>query len=287
MNRFMRWAMIFILGLVLFYAIGALHSVNAKAGGNRIAVIKIDGAIFDSEETIRQIRRYTGHKDTVALILRINSPGGAVAPTQEIYQEVLKQREGGIVVVTSMGSVAASGGYYIASASDYIVANPGTITGSIGVIMAFPSVEKLMEKVGISAEVVKSGKFKDMGSPLKHLSDEERKFLQALIDDVYQQFLDAVAEGRGLDKKELKAIANGGIYSGRQALGLGLVDRLGNLDDAIEEAAKLAEIDGEPKVIMGSTPRGLWYRFFRGSYVEELKDKIGGLYPSLQYIWGY
>ncbi len=287
MNRFMYSCLIIIFVSALFYAGGGLHSVNAKTGGNRIAVVKINGAIFDSEETIRQIRRYTSHKNTAALILRINSPGGAVAPTQEIYQEVLKQRESGIVVVTSMGSVAASGGYYIASASDYIVANPGTITGSIGVIMAFPNMEKLMEKVGIGTEVVKSGKFKDMGSPMKHLSDEERKFLQALIDDVYQQFLDAVAEGRGLDRKELKAIANGGIYSGRQALGLGLVDRLGNLDDAIEEAAKLAEIDGEPKVIMGRTPRGLWYRLFRGSYMEELKDKIGGLYPSLQYIWGY
>jgi len=222
-----------------------------------------------------------------AIILRINSPGGAVGPTQEIYQEILKQRREGMVVVASMGSVAASGGYYIAVAADRIVANPGTITGSIGVIMAFPNVKKLMDKLGVSAEVVKSGKFKDTGSPLKELSQEERKYLQGVIDDVYQQFLEAVARGRNKDRNELKKIANGRIFSGRQAMKLGLVDQLGNLDDAIDQAAKLAKIEGEPKVIMGRRPKGLLYWILRGSYMKELKNKIIGFHPTLQYIWGY
>lgn len=265
----------------------AAGGTKAKNGGDKVAVVRIEGAIVDSEETIMEIRKYTGRRDVGALVLRINSPGGGVAPTQEIYQEILKQRGEGMVVVTSMSSVAASGGYYIASATDRIIANPGTITGSIGVIMIFPSFEKLFEKIGIKSEVVKSGKFKDIGSPTKHLSDEDRQFIQALIDDVYDQFLEAVAQGRKLDLGELKKIANGGIYSGRQALELGLVDKLGNLEDALDEAAKLAKIEGKPKVIMGRAPRGLFYWLFKGSYMGGLKDRIGGGYTGLQYIWGY
>lgn len=275
-------ALLFVAVLIVQ---GAVVAGASESGGDKIAVVRIEGAIIDSAETLQRIRKLADRKGVVALVLRINSPGGGVAPTQEIYREILKQREQGMVVVTSMGSVAASGGYYIAAATDYIVANPGTITGSIGVIMAFPSLERLLDKIGIEAEVVKSGKYKDIGSPAKSLGDEERRFLQSLIDDVFQQFVEAVQEGRKLEPHQIKEVSRGGIYSGRQAMGLGLVDSLGGLDDAIDEAAKLAKIEGEPKVIMGRSPRSFWQKLFGESGITQLKDALGGLYPKLEYVW--
>ncbi|MBM2828745.1 MAG: Multidrug transporter [Actinobacteria bacterium] len=183
-----------------------------------------------------------------AIILRINSPGGGVGPSQEIYSEVRKLK-GKKVVVASMGALAASGGYYIACAADKIFANPGTITGSIGVIMQFVSVKDLIEKIGLKGMVVKSGAFKDIGSPMREMKPEERKLLQEVIENVHLQFVGAVAEGRKMDRKKVMKIADGRIFSGEQAKALGLVDALGNLEDAVEEAGKMAKIEGEPRVV--------------------------------------
>ena len=216
--------------------------------GDKVAVLPITGLIADSEGTIEQLKKYSRDDSVKAIILRINSPGGGVGPSQEIYSEVRKLK-GKKVVVASMGALAASGGYYIACAADKIFANPGTITGSIGVIMQFVSVKDLIEKIGLKGMVVKSGAFKDIGSPMREMKPEERKLLQDVIENVHLQFVGAVAEGRKMDRKKVMKIADGRIFSGEQAKALGLVDALGNLEDAVEEAGKMAKIEGEPRVV--------------------------------------
>ena len=215
----------------------------------KVAVLPIEGVIVDSAAVIDQLKEFAKDDSIKAIVLRLNTPGGGVGPSQEIHEEVRKLR-GKKVVVASMGALAASGGYLIACASDRIFANPGTITGSIGVIMQFVNVEDLVEKIGVKGYVVKSGEFKDIGSPVREMRPEEKALLQAVIDNVHSQFVDAVAEGRKLDREDVLAIADGRIFSGEQAKELGLVDDLGNQQDAVAEAGKLAKIEGEPKVVL-------------------------------------
>ena len=172
-----------------------------------------------------------------------------VAPTQEIFAAVERVRAAGKPVVASMGSVAASGGYYVAVAANRVYANPGTLTGSIGVVMQLANVEGLLKKVGVDYVVVKAGAYKDIGNIARPMKPEERQVLQALLDDVYGQFVKAVAERRGLDEKTVRGFADGRIYSGQQARALKMVDEMGGLEDAIEAAAKLAGIVGRPKLI--------------------------------------
>jgi len=185
-----------------------------------------------------------------AIILRIDSPGGGVGPSQEIYREIQKIRSSKRKkIITSMGSVAASGGYYVASASDLIIANPGTITGSIGVLMEFTNIEELFKKIGIKGVVLKSGEHKDIGSPFREMTPEEKKLIQSVIDNVHQQFIQAVMEGRNLERSKVIEVADGRILTGEQAKKLGLVDQLGNLQDAIDTAARMAGIEGKPVVL--------------------------------------
>jgi protease-4 len=210
-----------------------------------------------------------------AIILRIDSPGGGVGPSQEIYREVLKAKQKK-KMVTSMGAVAASGGYYVACASDLIVANPGTITGSIGVIMQFSNFEELLKKVGIKGVVLKSGEHKDIGSPFREMTPEEKKIMQETLDNVHQQFIRAVADGRNLDQAKVLPIADGRIMTGEQAKQLGLVDKMGNLDDAIEEAAKLVGIEGRPHVLYPKKKFTLWELLMKGmvsAVIEALNEK--------------
>lgn len=215
--------------------------------GEKIAVVRIEGVILDSNEIIEELKEYSSNDSVKAILLRIDSPGGAVAPSQEIYQEVKKIRdEGKKKVVTSMGAVTASGGYYIASASNKIVANPGSVTGSIGVILELANVSGLMKKVGVESVVVKSGKFKDIGSMFREMTKEERELIQGVIDDTHDQFIEAVAEGRGMEKDKVIPIADGRVFTGRQAQKLGLVDEIGNMQEAIKITAKMAGIKGKP-----------------------------------------
>ena len=217
-------------------------------GGDRVGIVKIEGTIVESEPIIDKIIKFRKSKRVKAIVLRINSPGGMVAPSQEIYQEVKKAcREKKVIV--SMESVAASGGYYIACTADKIVANPGTLVGSIGVILQIENIEELFNKIGLRRKVVKSGKYKDIGSITRPMTEEEEAILQEFSDDIYNQFVDAVAEGRGMKREEVLKIADGRIFTGVQAVGLGLVDRLGNLQDAISIAGEIVGIEGEPKVI--------------------------------------
>jgi len=217
-------------------------------GDEKVAIIEIRGVILDSQPVLEKLAKFRKSEKVKAIVLRIDSPGGGVGPAQEIYAEVKKiQREKKVLV--SIGSVAASGGYYIACAADKIVANPGSITGSIGVIVESLNVEELLRKIGLQSMVIKSGKHKDIGSPLRKMTGEEKRLLQGVIDSVHEQFIRAVAEGRKLPLEKVRGLADGRIFSGDQARSLGLIDDLGNLEDAIAMAAKMAGIKGTPEVI--------------------------------------
>ncbi len=235
---------------VLVLGITLLVEAIPIASENSIALIRIEGIIIDPHEVLQQIKHFADDSSIQAIVVRINSPGGAVVPSQEIYAALKRIRDDGEkTVVTSMGNMAASGGYYIASASNTILANPGTITGSIGVIMEMTNVEELLAKVGIESVVVKSGLHKDLASPFRPLSVQSRTILQHVMDDVHDQFIHAVAEGREMGVEQVHALADGRIFTGRQALAVNLVDRLGTLQDAIQLAADLAGITEEPTVI--------------------------------------
>jgi len=217
-------------------------------GGERIGIVKIEGNIMGSEPIIEKIIKFRKSKRVKAIILRINSPGGVVAPSQEIYQEVKKTCKEKRVVV-SVESLAASGGYYIACAADKIVANPGTLVGSIGTIIQIENIEELLKKIGLKMKFIKSGKYKDIGSITRPMTEEEEALLQAILDDSYNQFVDAVVEGRSMKREEVLKLADGRIFTGAQAVKLGLIDKLGNLQDAISTAGEMVGIKGEPKII--------------------------------------
>jgi protease-4 len=240
-----------IIGLFVLLIVVSLLFVMLQKNlplGERVALIRVEGMIVDSKDTIYEIKEYVKDPLIKAIVLRIDSPGGAVAPAQEIYEEI-KKAVAKKKVIASMGSIAASGGYYIASPATKIIANPGTLTGSIGVIMEIPNLEGLMSKLGIKTEVVKSGEKKDMASVFRGIKKEERAILQKVLDNVHDQFITAVAEGRKMPYEDVKQLADGRIFTGEQALKVGLVDKLGNIEDAVQVAAELSGIKGEPVLI--------------------------------------
>lgn len=263
-------ALLFFLTIII-----ALLQKNVPIG-DKIALVRIEGPIIDSKNAIEEIKDYTKDSSIKAIVLRIDSPGGAVAPSQEIYEEVRKAASKKPVVV-SMGSVAASGGYYIASPATRIIANPGTLTGSIGVIMEIPNIEGLMNKVGIKTEVIKSGRHKDIASVFRGRSKEEREILQAVLDDVHEQFIMAVAEGRKMIPDDVRKIADGRVFTGRQAMKIGLVDELGNIEDAIKAATKIAGIKAEPEIVTKKEKFSL-IQLLRGQFPKELTE----LFPTLR-----
>ena len=260
---------VFILVILFFSRFG---EEKAFALGDKIAVVNIRGMITSSRDIVEQIGTFKEDDDVKAIILRINSPGGGVGPSQEIYREILRAKEKK-KIIASIESVGASGGYYVACASDVIVANPGTITGSIGVVMEFSNIEELLKKIGFRSYVIKSGKHKDIGSPLREMTPQEREILQGVIDNVHSQFVRAVAEGRNMEEGKVRQIADGRIFSGEQAKELGLVDRLGSLQDAIEIAAEMARIKGKPTVIYPKRKVSLYELLFRKS-LRLLMDEV-------------
>jgi protease-4 len=270
---------VFLLSILFFSRLG---EEKAFALGDKIAVVDIKGVITGSRNIVEQIGTYTQDDGVKAIILRINSPGGSVGPSQEIYREVLKAREKK-KVIASMASVGASGGYYVACASDLIVANPGTITGSIGVVMEFSNVEELLKKIGLRSYVIKSGKHKDIGSPLREMTPNEKSILQGVIDSVHSQFVRAVAESRNIEESKVREIADGRIFSGEQAKELGLVDRLGGLQDAIEIAAEMVGIKGTPTVIYPRRKLSLYELFFKKS-VRILMDEVWHREYQISYL---
>lgn len=276
-----------ILGITLlvfigFVAIMAMYGLGLFGGEGRsfnlrgkVGIIPIEGIIGDSGEVIKQINEFADDRGIRAVVLRIDSPGGGVVPSQEIYQAVreLKKKK---KVVASMGSVAASGGYLIAVAADRIVANPGSITGSISTVMHYANVEELLKKVGVRSSVVKSGKFKDIGSPTREMTAEERLLIQAIVDDIYDQFVRTIAENRKLPLQRIFELADGRIFSGRQARDLGLVDDLGGLQDAVLLAGKLSGMEGSPEIVHGMKKKTTLFKYLMGSMTSAVVEEIQG-----------
>ena len=251
---------------------GADTAMSAKSG---IGLVEVKGMILDSKETIRQLRHFLKQDGVKAVVMRVDSPGGIVAPSQEIFEEVKKFAAKKKIIV-SMGSLAASGGYYISAPATLIYANPGTITASIGVFLKLSNIEALMDKIGIKSHTLKTGKYKDSGSPLRKFSAEDRAMLQSVIDNTHEQFIRAVAEGRKLPIDDVRKIADGRILSGEQAKRARLVDRLGTLQDAIEEAGKQAGIKGEPEVILPPKKKTNYLDLL----VEGVENKFDGTLQS-------
>ncbi len=290
-KRPFRTALLVLGAIFLVFVIGALALSGFSAGGilfsykPKVGVVEVTGMIDSSRQAIEDLHNFQNDRSIRAVVLRIDSPGGGVGPSQEIYEEVRKLTEIKPVVV-SMGSVAASGGYYMAAPAQKIVANPGTITGSIGVIMEIANIQDLLEKIGFRSQVIKSGDHKDIGSIVRPLSDEDRRILQGIIDDVHMQFIEAVAEGRGMSPEEVALIADGRIFTGRQALEAGLVDELGNLQDSIKAAAELAGVVGEVEIVYPPRRRTGLLSHLIGDVAyqlhQSLQERAGG---GLRFVW--
>jgi protease IV len=224
--------------------------------GGRIALLEVDGIITDDAPLLRQIRRYRRDSSVRGYVVAINSPGGIVGPSQSMYRELRRLRdEDGVPVVASIGGVGASGGYYVALGADSIFALAGSITGSIGVIMELPDASGLMERVGVRVEVVKSAEYKDAGSPFRPISPGDREVLGDMVQDVYEQFIEVVTAERGLSREAVDLVSDGRVVSGRQALASGLIDRLGNLEDAVAAAGRMAGLGSRPRLVRPPEPR--------------------------------
>jgi protease-4 len=276
---------VIFLGVVMALILQFFGPSSSLAFGDKIGVIPIKGPIMDSGPIVSQLLDFKKDKGIKAIILRIDSPGGGVGPSQEIYREVrktIKTKK----VITSMGSMAASGGYYIASATNKIVANPGTLTGSIGVIMEFVQLQELLKKIGVSLEVLKSGEFKDIGSPHRKMSERDKEVIKGLISDVQNQFVSAVARGRSLSKEKVQEIADGSILSGAKAKELGLVDVLGNFQDAVDLAKKMTGIKGEVKLVYPKKQASrLWDIILQNTTESVYKAVKNTLKTNLEYRW--
>jgi protease-4 len=269
-------------------ALLALGPVRGKRGpspvpfsSDRVAVVELTGLMTGSHDAgdratsarrvVEQLEKHREDASVKAVVLRVDTPGGTVVAAQEIHGALGRFRGAGKKVVVSMGDMAASGGYYVACAADRVYASPGTLTGSIGVIMQFPDYRGLFGKIGLGTNTIKSGEFKDVGNGAREMTERDRRLLQELVDDVYGQFVEAVAEGRKIPVEKVRAFADGRVWSGRQAMKLGLVDEFGDLDAAIAGAAKLAGISGKPDVVREKPKRRLW---------ELLDAKFAALFPA-------
>ena len=271
------FSVLFILSLIIVSAV--ISSLGGMKG--KVAVVNVTGPIVEAKTVVDEIKAYARDASIKAIVLRVDSPGGGVVASQEIYEQVKKAKAKKKVVV-SMGSVAASGGYYIAAPADTIIANAGTITGSIGVIMIVPNLKGLLDKVGIKTDVVKSGRLKDLASVFRGIGPEEREIIQGVMDDVHEQFISAVAEGRKIPVKKVRAMSDGRIFSGRQALKAGLVDELGDLDAAVKKAALLSGITGEPEVVT-KAPKSALSRLLEGQMPEEFSRAMPDM--NMKYMY--
>jgi protease-4 len=251
--------------LLLFSSTDSRETGWGAGSGPRIGVVELTGVIGDTRDLVGSLHELRKDSGIKAIVVRIDSPGGAVGPSQELYQAILRARKSK-KVVCSLGTVAASGGYYVASACDRIVASAGTITGSIGVISQMPHVQDLLALLHVEVDTIKSGPLKDAGSPTRSMTAAERNFFQHFVNDIYEQFLADVAAARKIDKDELRLIADGRVLTGKEALDAKLVDKLGNLEDALEEAAHLAGATGDPVPVFEKKPgRGFVGELLRGA----------------------
>jgi protease-4 len=219
------------------------------AGGEKIAVVDLKGVILSADDVVRQMKKYRDDRSIRAILLRIDSPGGGVVPSQEMYETVRQVRDGGKPVIVSMGSLAASGGYYVACGASRLVANRGTLTGSIGVISEFLQYGEALGKIGVQVKTIKAGKLKDAGSPVRKMTDVDERYFQALMDDVHRQFIAVVERERDLAHDDAVSLADGRVFTGEQAVEIGLVDTLGTYEEAVQIAASLAGIAGKPTIV--------------------------------------
>ena len=261
---------VIVVTMVVALTLGGhrFHGLMEDDGAN-VGVVEITGVIADARMTLEALKRFREDDTVQAVMVRIDSPGGAVGPSQEIYRAVRKTAETK-KVVASLGSVAASGGYYIAAAADGIMANPGTITGSIGVIMGFTNFGGVLEKIGLFPVVIKSGEYKDMGSPMREMRPDERNLLQGMTQKIHGQFVADVAKGRHLPMEKVQFLADGRIFTGEESVAMGLVDRLGNFDDALEWTGQMAGIEGNAKAVYPQERRFSYLEMLTGSSMEEM-----------------
>jgi len=263
------FVIIAIVAVFIFIAFYLMGTLLISAGGGKIGVIEIEGTIMDMKEAMQDVVKFKEDDSIKGVILRINSPGGAVGPTQEIYSEIKKLKQSKKVYV-SMGSVCASGGYYLAVTGDKVYASPSTITGSIGVIMEQAVVEDLMKKIGVEANTIKSGALKDTGTPFRKMREDEKIYLQGIIDSIYEQFVNDVAEGRKMPVDRVKQLADGRIYTGIQAKEMGLIDNIGTFYDVVDDIQKEIGISGRPSLVYGKRP----FSFLRWLLSAAIQDVI-------------
>lgn len=274
MRRFFLFLLSLFLLMVIFFLVWLMTpDFRLFASPNRIGVLEVRGVIDNVQESLKALKEFRQDVNVKAVLVRIDSPGGGVGASQELYREIRRTMEEK-PVVASLGGIAASGGYYIASAATRVIANPGTITGSIGVISYFPNLRELFEKVGFSAVIIKSGRYKDTGNPGREMTDEERALLQSTMDQAHRQFIRDVAQGRNLTEAKVREIADGRIIMGESAQQLGLVDELGNFEDAVNASARLGKIEGEPDLLYAKKKKRSLLDYLLGSEVSEQLDGL-------------
>lgn len=257
MNKGQKWllALLIIAPTIVGLVLVGLRSRTTErtilpaAVGKRIGLVRISDVIYSSEFYVQQLKEYRTDNSVAGVVLRVNSPGGTVSPAQEIYREILRFRDAGKPLVVSMDNIAASGGYYLSAAADKIFANPGTLTGSFGVIMRFPEVSELSKKVGIKMNTIKAGEFKDIASAHREMTPRDRELLQSLLDDTHDQFVGHIAAGRGIPIDSVRKLADGRVFTGRQAYHLGLVDTLGGIEEAISYLKTRLDLPERTKIV--------------------------------------
>ena len=277
---------VFLIMLFVFLYTGIKSRTGryeTVSGSEKIALVELRGMITDSRSVVNLLFKYSKRSDIKGIVLRIDSPGGGVAPSQEIYEAVRGVRESGKPIIASFASAAASGGYYAALGATKIMSNPGSITGSIGVIVTLPMIYELLDKIGVKIETRKSGDLKDTGSPYRELNERDKSYLDDIINNLHGQFIDAVAKERNIGRNDLLKMADGRIFTGLQAFELGLVDTLGTLEDAISLTGNLAGIEGRPRVISEKKKKITLIDLLFSDFEDVMS--IMTRIPTLNYLW--
>ncbi|NQT68493.1 MAG: signal peptide peptidase SppA [Desulfobacteraceae bacterium] len=270
------------IGMSLLFVLGA--KTSDFEFGEKVGVIEVNGIIADAKNVIQNLKHFREDNSIKAIVIRIDSPGGAVGPSQEIFREIRKTLSTK-KVIASMGAIAASGGYYVAAGTDGIVANPGTITGSIGVIMGFTNYQELLQKIGLVPVVIKSGEFKDIGSPAREMTAKEKTILKDFAKKIHRQFIMDIVEGRKMDQDKVESLADGRIFTGEESKDLGLVDRLGNLEDAIEWAGRLGGIKGKISAVYAREKKLSLLKYLSELSKTEFSNRVFHSFLSAEYIY--
>lgn len=281
---------LFVLAVfsLVFVALHAGKNDGLSAFGDKIAIVDLDGVILSPNPTVQQLKKFADDDSIKAIVLHVNSPGGGVAASEEIYREVKRIRdEKKKRIVASIETVGASGAYYVSSATNKIYADKGSVVGSIGVIAEWVNYGDLLQWAKLKSVILKTGEFKDTGTPTRDLTPAEHAYLQGLIDNMFHQFIQAVADGRAMKFDDVKAIADGRVWTGEQAMSLKLIDQLGDFQSAIEDTAKSVNIKGEPTIVRPEKDRKSLLDLMFGDVSEYLptKEKIMDQHVGFYYMW--